>query len=188
MTPATMLGTGFRPELLNALGVKINRLVTDSREVKSGDTFVAYPGGQVDGRNFIAQAIAHGANAVIYESHVSGQPREAQHFSWNNAWQVPNLAVSELRKHAGAIADHVHAHPSEKLWMVGVTGTNGKTSCSHWLAQSFSALGRQAALIGTLGNGFPGALQPTQNTTPDAIRVHRRWRWKCPRMHWSRGA
>ena len=72
----------------------------------------------------------------------------------------------------GEIADQVYGRPSEKLWMVGVTGTNGKTSCSHWLAQSFSALGRKAALIGTLGNGFPGALQPTLNTTPDAIRVH----------------
>ena len=153
----------FRPELLAALGVKISRLVTDSREIAPGDTFVAYPGGQVDGRNFIAQAIAQGANAVIWE---------AQHFSWNNAWQVPNLAVSELRKHAGAIAHNVYSQPSQHLWMVGVTGTNGKTSCSHWLAQSFNALGRKAALIGTLGNGFPGALQPTLNTTPDAIRVH----------------
>ncbi len=162
----------FQPELLAAMGVEIKRLVTDSREIVPGDTFVAYPGGQVDGRNFIAQAIAKGANAVIYEKFVSGHPSEAQHFSWNSAWQVPNLAVSELRKHAGAIAHHVHAHPSEKLWMVGVTGTNGKTSCSHWLAKSFNALGRRAALIGTLGNGFPGALQPTLNTTPDAIRVH----------------
>ncbi len=153
----------FRPELLAALGVSIKRLVTDSREITPGDTFVAYPGGQVDGRNYIAQAIANGANAVIWE---------AQHFAWNKAWQLPNLAVSELRKHAGAIADHVCAHPSEKLWVIGVTGTNGKTSCSHWLAQSLNALGRKTALIGTLGNGFPGALQPTLNTTPDAIRVH----------------
>ncbi|HEY6095192.1 MAG TPA: UDP-N-acetylmuramoyl-L-alanyl-D-glutamate--2,6-diaminopimelate ligase [Gallionellaceae bacterium] len=153
----------FRPDWIAALGVRITRLVTDSRQVRPGDTFVAYPGGQVDGRNFIAQAIASGANAVIWE---------AQHFSWNADWRVPNLAVRELRKHAGALADHVYAQPSEQLWMVGITGTNGKTSCSHWLAQSFTALGRKAALIGTLGNGFPGALQPTANTTPDAIRVH----------------
>ena len=163
MSTSTMLRTGFRPELLKTLGVKITRLVTDSRQVVAGDTFVAYPGEQADGRQFIPQAIAQGANAVIWDAH---------NFAWNRTWQVPNLAVKELRRQAGEIAALVYGRPSEKLWMVGITGTNGKTSCSHWLAQSFNALGRKAALIGTLGNGFPPKLQPTLNTTPDAIRVH----------------
>ncbi len=177
-----MLRTGFHPELLASLGVTITQLVTDSREVKAGDTFVAYPGSQADGRRFIAQAIANGANAVIWDAHG---------FGWNNAWQVPNMAVADLRQHAGEIADYVYGNPSGKLWMVGITGTNGKTSCSHWIAQSFSALGKKTALVGTLGNGFlavpargrpvgsppqcgdPSAhLQPTLNTTPDAIRLH----------------
>jgi len=171
MIPSAMPGTSFHLGLLASLGVTITRLVTDSREVSSGDTFVAYPGVQADGRQFIAQAIANGANAVIYEKLVSGHPWDAQNFSWNHAWQVPNLAVSDLRHHAGEIASHVYANPSGKLWMVGVTGTNGKTSCSHWIAQSFSALDRKSALIGTLGNGFSGALQPTLNTTPDAVLV-----------------
>lgn len=153
----------FRHGLLAALGVKISRLVTDSRAVAAGDTFVAYPGANEDGRKFIAQAIANGANAVIWE---------AERFAWNNDWHVPNLAVRDLRHHAGEIADYVYGGPSKKLWMVGITGTNGKTSCSHWLGQSFSALGKKTALIGTLGNGFPGALQATLNTTPDAIRLH----------------
>lgn len=153
----------FHPDLLASLGVTITRLVTDSRAVAPGDTFVAYPGGQADGRQFIAQAIANGANAVIWDAHS---------FNWNDAWQIPNLAVTDLRHHAGEIADYVYGHPSEKLWVVGITGTNGKTSCSHWIAQSFSALGKNAALVGTLGNGFPGALQPTLNTTPDAVRLH----------------
>ena len=153
----------FQPELLASLGIKITRLQTDSRLVKAGDTFVAYPGVQVDGRQYIAQAIAQGANAVLWE---------AQAFTWKADWKLPNLAVKNLRKHAGEIAAVVYGSPSEKLWMVGITGTNGKTSCSHWLAQSFNALGKKAALIGTLGNGFPPALQATLNTTPDAIRVH----------------
>jgi UDP-N-acetylmuramoyl-L-alanyl-D-glutamate--2,6-diaminopimelate ligase len=161
-TPA-MPGTGFRFELLDSLGVKIVRLATDSRVVMPGDTFVAYPGGQADGRQFIAQAIANGANAVIYEAH---------NFVWSEAWQVPHLAVHDLRHHAGEIASRVYGEPSRKLWMIGVTGTNGKTSCSHWIAQSFSALGKKSALVGTLGNGFPGDLQPAPNTTPDAIRLH----------------
>ncbi|MBI3902323.1 MAG: UDP-N-acetylmuramoyl-L-alanyl-D-glutamate--2,6-diaminopimelate ligase [Nitrosomonadales bacterium] len=158
-----MSPSAFRPELLLSLGVSITRLVTDSRMVTPGDTFVAYPGGQADGRQFIAQAIAHGANAVIYEAHG---------FNWNNAWSVPNLAVADLRHHAGEIASHVYREPSRKLWMVGVTGTNGKTSCSHWIAQSLAALDRKTALVGTLGNGFPDNLQPALNTTPDAICLH----------------
>jgi UDP-N-acetylmuramoyl-L-alanyl-D-glutamate--2,6-diaminopimelate ligase len=137
--------------------------VTDSRIVAPGDTFVAYPGGTADGRQFIGQAIANGANAVIWEAHG---------FSWNKEWQLPNLAVTDLRHHAGEIADHVYGNPSQKLWIVGITGTNGKTSCCHWIAQSLCALGKKAALIGTLGNGFYPDLQPTLNTTPDAIRVH----------------
>jgi UDP-N-acetylmuramoyl-L-alanyl-D-glutamate--2,6-diaminopimelate ligase len=140
----------FDTGLLAQLGVGVTRLVTDSREVTPGDTFVAYPGLAADGRHFIAQAVSRGANAVIWE---------AEKFAWDGAWQVPNLAVRDLRHHAGEIADFVYGSPSQSLWMVGVTGTNGKTSCSHWLAQSFSALGRKTALIGTLGNGFPGALR-----------------------------
>jgi UDP-N-acetylmuramoyl-L-alanyl-D-glutamate--2,6-diaminopimelate ligase len=155
--------TGFDPALLGLLGVEINRLVTDSRAVQPGDTFVAYPGYQADGRHYIPQAIAKGANAVIWD---------AQGFVWNDAWSIPHLAVSDLRHHAGEIADHVYGKPSEKIWMIGVTGTNGKTSCSHWIAQSYSSLGKKSALLGTLGNGFPGTLQPTVNTTPDAVQVH----------------
>ncbi|MEQ1743343.1 MAG: UDP-N-acetylmuramoyl-L-alanyl-D-glutamate--2,6-diaminopimelate ligase [Candidatus Nitrotoga sp.] len=153
----------FHSDLITSLGVKVTRLVTDSRTVAPGDTFIAYPGSKADGRQFIKQAIANGANAVIWEAHG---------FSWNKAWQLPNLAVADLRHHAGEIADHVYGSPSQKLWVVGITGTNGKTSCCHWIAQSFCALGKNTALIGTLGNGFHSALQPTLNTTPDAIRLH----------------
>ena len=153
----------FNPEILKELGVNIKKLVTDSRKVETGDTFIAYPGGKVDGRQYIAQAIAQGANAVIWE---------ANKFTWNKEWKLPNLAVNELRALAGEIAAQIYGNPSEKLWMIGVTGTNGKTSCSHWVAQSLNALNRKTALIGTLGNGFPASLQPTLNTTPDAICVH----------------
>jgi len=138
-------------------------LVSDSRAVRQGDTFVACPGEKTDGRQFIAQAIAQGANAVIWE---------AQHFAWNDAWQIPNLAVSDLRHKAGWLADAVYGAPSEKLWLVGITGTNGKTSTSHWIAHALNDAGKKCALIGTLGNGFVDSLQPSANTTPDAISVH----------------
>ena len=159
-------------EQLAALQVPVTRLVTDSRSIQSGDTFVAYPGEKSDGRQFIAPAISQGANAVIYEKRVSGHPWEAQHFVWNEAWQVPNLAMADLRHKAGWLADAVYGAPSEKLWVVGITGTNGKTSTSHWIAHALNEAGRKCALIGTLGNGFIDALQASANTTPDAIRVH----------------
>lgn len=148
---------------LAALGVNIVRLVSDSRVVQPGDTFVAYPGAQSDGRRYIAQAIAAGANAVIWEAH---------DFQWDGAWKLPNLAVRDLRHKAGEIADDIYEHPSHKLWMVGVTGTNGKTSISQWLARAFGASGRKCAVLGTLGNGFPNDLAPTRNTTPDALVLH----------------
>jgi len=148
---------------LKSLGVRVTRLVGDSREVQAGDTFCAYPGAQADGRRYIAQAIARGANAVIWE---------ARDFAWDPAWRVPHLALHDLRQQAGFIADKVYAQPSRQLRMVGVTGTNGKTSISHWLAKSFTALDKKCALIGTLGNGFVDSLQAGANTTPDALRVH----------------
>ncbi|HEY8886997.1 MAG TPA: UDP-N-acetylmuramoyl-L-alanyl-D-glutamate--2,6-diaminopimelate ligase, partial [Gallionella sp.] len=73
---------------------------------------------------------------------------------------------------AGWLADAAYGAPSEKLWMVGITGTNGKTSTSHWIAHALSEAGTRCAVIGTLGNGFAGALQASANTTPDAISVH----------------
>ena len=161
----------FPLEQLNGLNVAITRLVTDSRAVRQGDTFVAYPGEKTDGRQFIAQAIARGANAVIYEKLLSGHPYEAQHFSWDAAWQVPHLAVSGLRHKAGWLAGAVYGAPSEKLQMIGVTGTNGKTSTCHWIARALNDAGKKCALIGTLGNGFADNLQPSANTTPDAISV-----------------
>ncbi len=163
-------------EQMAALKVPVTRLVTDSRSVRRGDTFVAYPGENADGRQFIANAIMSGANAVIYESLASGQRGEARHFVWNDAWRVPRLAVADLRHKAGWLADAANGSPSESLWMVGITGTNGKTSTSHWIAHALSDAGKRCAVIGTLGNGFidgnADALQSTANTTPDAVRVH----------------
>ncbi|OGT20728.1 MAG: UDP-N-acetylmuramoyl-L-alanyl-D-glutamate--2,6-diaminopimelate ligase, partial [Gallionellales bacterium RIFOXYB12_FULL_54_9] len=150
-------------EQLRELGVPVTRLVTDSRAVREGDTFVAYPGEKNDGRRHIAQAIAQGATSVIWEE---------QGFSWDRSWEVPNLSVTELRLKSGWLADAVYGAPSESLWMVGVTGTNGKTSTSHWIAQALTEAGKKCAMIGTLGNGFAGTLQATLNTTPDAIHVH----------------
>jgi UDP-N-acetylmuramoyl-L-alanyl-D-glutamate--2,6-diaminopimelate ligase len=154
----------FDPATLDSLGVRFTGIAIDSRKVVPGDLFLAYPGDASDGRRFIPQAIAAGAVAVLWED--SG-------FHWEAGWRVPNRAMRGLRHQAGFIASHFYGEPSRHVWMVGVTGTNGKTSCSHWIAQAMTGLGRPTALIGTLGSGFPGALDLASNTTPDPVSLHR---------------
>ena len=154
----------FDFSLLDALPVKVTELCIDSRAVRPGDVFLAYPGEQADGRKYIAQAVAAGAAAVLWEP---------KGFHWDGSLQLPNLAVPGLREKVGLIAAEVYGHPSQELLTIGITGTNGKTSCSHWLAQALTECGRKSALIGTLGNGFPGALEPSPNTTPDPISLQK---------------
>ena len=138
----------------------IERLSTDSRRAGAGTAFRAYPGERSDGRAHIADAVAGGAAAVLYD------PRGG--FAWPAALRAPHIDVPELKQKSGVLAHVLYGRPSEKLWMCGVTGTNGKTSCTHWI----SALLPKTALIGTLGSGSPGSLQPLVNTTPDAVEVH----------------
>jgi UDP-N-acetylmuramyl-tripeptide synthetase len=151
-------------ERLAQLGVPLADLTADSRSVKMGSIFIAYPGTVLDGRNFIADAIARGAAAVIWER--GG-------FEWNERWQVPNLGVKGLRARVSEIAGHVYGNPSESLWMAGVTGTNGKTSVSQWIAHALDGLGRRSAVLGTLGNGLVGERVEAKNTTPDPIVLQR---------------
>ena len=122
---------------------------------------MAYPGDTVDGRDYIADAIKNGASAVIWEA--------AENFEWNPDWSIENIAIKDLRLQSSNIASQFYKAPSEKLWMIGVTGTNGKTSITQWLSQCFNYLHRKTAVIGTLGNGLPNQLNETNNTTPDAV-------------------
>ncbi|MCC6535115.1 MAG: UDP-N-acetylmuramoyl-L-alanyl-D-glutamate--2,6-diaminopimelate ligase [Burkholderiales bacterium] len=150
-------------ESLASLGVPIERLVNDSRRVRPGDVFVAYPGERQDGRDFIGEAIAAGAAAVLWE---------AQAYAWPQRWALPNRGVHGLRAFAGKLASELSGEPASHLWMAGVTGTNGKTTCSQWIAAALTRLGRKCAVIGTLGHGFPGELSGLANTTPDALELH----------------
>jgi len=165
-------GTGIRRQasnrltqsewkLIEALGAR--RLVNDSRAARRGDTFVAYPGESRDGRDYIPQAIANGAASVLWER--AG-------FEWDPRWPAPNLGVRDLRRHAGEIASRIHGRPSARLRVIGVTGTNGKTTCSQWIAQALTRAGRRCAVIGTLGYGLRAPLKPVANTTPDGLWLH----------------
>ena len=154
---------------LAARGVQVNGLATDTRALERGDVFLAWPGSRDDGRRHVDAALAAGAAAVLWE-------REG--FEWPAGDVVPNLPVADLRNLAGHLAHEVYGRPSEKLWTIGVTGTNGKTSCSQWLAQACTDSGARTAVIGTLGIGFPGELGTARfgsapNTTPDPAVLHR---------------
>ena len=145
-------------------------LQADSRRVGAGDVFIALPGvavaraaGGSDGRDFIGAAVALGAAAVIAEA---------------DGWVardvgVPLLPVRGLRLLLGQLAARFYGNPSERLLSIGVTGTNGKTSCTHWIAQSLAGSAR-CAVIGTVGSGFADSvLAHSPLTTPDAIGLQR---------------
>jgi len=150
--------------MLTNFNQQFTGITADSRKVQAGSLFLAYPGVKVDGRDFIPQAIQAGATAVLWEE---------QGFIWNAAWQVKNQAVNGLKLQVGEIAAEYYGQPSSQLTMIGVTGTNGKTSVSQWVAQCLAILGKKTAVLGTIGNGFvdnkASTLTEASNTTPDAV-------------------
>ncbi|MEN3296365.1 MAG: UDP-N-acetylmuramoyl-L-alanyl-D-glutamate--2,6-diaminopimelate ligase [Burkholderiales bacterium] len=146
------------------------QLSSDSRAIAAGDVFFAYPGDAADGRKFIAHAIEKGARAVVFEE---------QDFVWDDACQVPHLAVPDLKKIAGPIANAWYGQPDANMFTIAVTGTNGKTSCTQWLGKALSRLGVPTAVIGTLGIGLfnrgdHGGFTSTGYTTPDAVQLQRK--------------
>lgn len=143
------------------------RLTADSRAVKRGDVFVAFPGETTDGRRYIGAAIAQGAAAVL---------AEAEELDWQPEWKVAHRAVAGLKHCAGQIANLYFGRPDSAMFSVAVTGTNGKTSCTQWLGRALSRLGTPTAVIGTLGSGLFRAgqhagLNATGFTTPDAVTL-----------------
>jgi len=135
----------------------------DSRTLDAGDIFVAYAVDGADSRPHVAAALSRGAGAVLY------QP---EGFS-GNVDPARSLAVPGLDQLAGEIASGWYGAPSESMRMFGVTGTNGKTSLSQWIAAALTALGEPCGVIGTLGTGMWGHLVHTGFTTPDAPQTQR---------------
>ena len=146
-------------------------LQTDSRKVKSGDAFVAWPGAATDGRAYVGQALAQGAAAVLVEAD------GLQDFDLSGDCIA---ALKGLKAATGLIADQWFAHPSGQLEVLAVTGTNGKTTTAWWLAHALSKVTLNArtgcALVGTLGVGVPPALESTGMTTPDPVLLQRVFR------------
>ena len=102
------------------MGVQPGGVADDSRQVRPGDLFVAYPGDLADGRRYIADAIARGACAVLWEA--------GGDFVWNPDWKIANLSATRLRALAGPLAHALFGRPSERLSLIAITGTNGKTT------------------------------------------------------------
>ena len=151
-------------ELPAEFGVRVSGVQLDSRQVQAGDLFFACFGKNHDARDYIDAAIARGAIAVL--AHAGGK------------WQgitvqrgVLVLAVDDLAARAGEIASRFFDEPSTAMSMIGVTGTNGKTSCTQFIAQALNSMQRCCGVIGTLGIGIPPDLQDSSFTTPDPVQV-----------------
>lgn len=132
------------------------QLRTDSRHVQPGDIFIAWPGAAVDGRAFVAQALAHGAAACLVEHDGSAD------FAFADARIA---SFTGLKAITGSLAAQWLGHPAQALRIVAVTGTNGKTSTAWWLAHALP----RCAMVGTLGVGLPPHFTSTGMTTPDPV-------------------
>ncbi|MFT4885898.1 MAG: UDP-N-acetylmuramoyl-L-alanyl-D-glutamate--2,6-diaminopimelate ligase [Pseudohongiellaceae bacterium] len=142
--------------------VMIAGVQLDSRLLNSGDLFLACFGKNHDARDFIDEAINRGVAAVFAES--GGQWQGVRIIK-----DTPVIAIDNLSAKLSEIASRFYEHPSKKLKVIGITGTNGKTSCSLFIAQALAEMGRRCGVIGTLGYGIHGELKETQLTTPDAV-------------------
>jgi len=153
-----------------ALNASISGLSIDSRQVKKGDLFLALSGCHSSSTDHIVEAIENGANAIVAE----GKLFEGRVFEDGSAVE---LFVDDLKHKAGIIADRFFGTPSDEISVIGVTGTNGKTSVASYLAQYLDLSGISSGLIGTLGYGLIKSgeirLSETTHTTPNVVDVHR---------------
>jgi UDP-N-acetylmuramoyl-L-alanyl-D-glutamate--2,6-diaminopimelate ligase len=141
--------------------IVVSGLTLDSRHVSRGDAFFALRGLHGHGIQFAANAVQRGAQVVLAEAPaIETEPLD-----------VPLLWIDDLHAQVGEIAARFYDRPAEAMRVIGITGTNGKTSCVQLLAQALTFLGHRAATIGTLGAGLYGQLREGERTTPDAINV-----------------
>lgn len=153
-----------------ATGCSIAELALDSRQVQPGTLFLASAGSQHHGLEFLGQALQQGAAAIAYEPASGLDTTAAEHAC--AAAGVPLVAVPALGQQLSRIAGRFYGEPSRQLALLGITGTDGKTSVSQFIAQALG-IERPCGVIGTLGYGLLDNLQPATHTTPDAIRVQR---------------
>nr|WP_228005716.1 UDP-N-acetylmuramoyl-L-alanyl-D-glutamate--2,6-diaminopimelate ligase [Xenorhabdus sp. BG5] len=144
----------------------LREMTLDSRKAAAGDLFVAVQGHQTDGRKYIPQAIAQGVAAVIAEA-----KGKAENGTMQKMHGVPVIYLDDLNSKLSKLAGEFYQHPGNKLKLVGVTGTNGKTTTTQLLAQWSQGLGETSAVMGTVGNGLLGMIVPSENTTGSAVDI-----------------
>lgn len=162
----------------NAAAIEVSGLCLDTRKLIAGDVFIALVGEKVDGRQLIAAAIEAGASAVLVEA-----DKQWQGVHWLGS--VPVVAVEKLAQQASELAGRFYQHPSQHCRLIGVTGTNGKTTCSLLISQLAALLQKRAGVVGTLGYGLldstliaplaqqVSSVQSTGLTTPDPISLQK---------------
>ena len=138
----------------------VTALTIDSREVVEGSLFIALKGTQQHGLSYASSVIDQGAIAIIWEADALTTAEDVV---------VPQIEITDLREHLGEIANRFYDSPSQALNVIGITGTDGKTSVSHFIAQAMES----CAVIGTLGIGLLSNLQTATHTTPDVITTHK---------------
>ncbi len=146
--------------------LEIKELVLDSRQVRYGDTFVAVVGHAIDGRKFINKSIEQGASSVFAQA-----DSKFPHGHIQIVNQIPVVYINGLDKILSELSGQLYSHNTTQL--IGITGTNGKTTISQLIAQWVELLGKRAAVMGTTGNGFLDDLKSAKNTTGSAIDIQR---------------
>lgn len=152
--------------------ITITGLSLDSRSITNGELFIAIKGESVNGIEFINNAIEQGAAAVVWESEETVDAIKVNWRKTSSNIEVPIIAVENLSQLIGELADSFYGKPSKNIYVCGITGTNGKTSCADFIAQTMSIDG-PCGLMGTLGSGLYPELKETGYTTPDAITCHK---------------
>src|ERR671934_679528 len=149
-------------DVLRSAPVELSDLAYDARQVRPGSLFFCVPGARVDGHDFAADAVATGAAALVVE-----RPLELD---------VPQIVVADSRAAMAVAADEFFGRPTEQLQVVGVTGTNGKTTTAHLVYAILAAAARRPGLLGTIEARLAGERRPVVRTTPEAIDLQRTFR------------
>jgi len=159
--------TWLQPFAVVSDNLPLNGLTLDSRQAAAGMAFLAVPGHQRDGREFIPQALAGGAALILAE--VDDAQQHGRQLPGDHS--QPVLGFYRLGERLSALAGAFYQYPAEQLKLVGVTGTNGKSTVTQLIANWLTLLGQPAAVMGTLGNGPFGVLDSAVNTTGSAVEI-----------------
>lgn len=157
--------------LKGQLNVEINGIQTDSRSIGPGNLFIAMEGITTDGHRFLSQAASQGAIAALVE-----KSKEALNLDLESSGFHCVVRVESLSRNLALLGSRFYENPSEAMTVIGITGTNGKTSVAQMLADALESLGKRVGVFGTIGNRIGDQTFETQNTTPEPVALQRLFR------------